>query len=179
METINHNLGGFEGFNFRDQSAIERILTAEEVLNWDHDADGEAEFWPDGSSPFVSRLLPRNSFSASELREVVRILDELDGNEHELVKACALLDRGSDLEEITRQAIDDSCLYVFGPGYFIDMEKEAAYELFELFWPEAYKMWEENNVPGISFDVEDFLKHFSTFELKLPDGGGYLVVDTE
>jgi hypothetical protein len=177
--TINHDLGGFEGFNFRDQCAIDRILTADEVLSWDHDAEGEAEFWPDGSNPFVSQMLDRSSFSVSELREVVRIFDELDGDEHDLVKACALVDRGSSLEEITRNAVDDSCLYVFGPCYFIDMEKEAAYELFEMFWPEAYKMWESNNVPGLSFDVDDFMRHFSTFEMKLPGGGGYLVVDTE
>jgi hypothetical protein len=68
---------------------------------------------------------------------------------------------------------------VFGPGYFIDLDKEAAYELFETFWPEAYQQWEQNSVPGLSFDVEDFLRHFSTLELKRSEGGGYLVVDTQ
>ena len=38
------DLGTFEGFNFRDQAAIMRRLTAEDVVNWDHDGDGEAEF---------------------------------------------------------------------------------------------------------------------------------------
>ena len=43
-QTLRFDLGTFEGFNFRDQSAIERELTAEEVVNWNHDGDGEAEF---------------------------------------------------------------------------------------------------------------------------------------
>jgi len=46
-----------------------------------------------------------------------------------------------------------------------------------LFWPNAYKIWEQN-VPGLDFDVENFLTHFSTLEIKLPEGG-YLIVDTE
>lgn len=172
------NIGGFEGFSFRHQCAIDRILTAEEVLDWDHDKDGEAEFWPDGSNAIVSYLLPRSSVSLSDLREVVRIFDELE-NEHDLVKACALFDRGAALGEITQQAVDDSCMYVFGPGYFIDLTKEAAWELFEAFWPEAYKLWESSSIPGLSFNCDDFLRHFTTFELKLPGFGGYLVVDTE
>ena len=123
-------LGMFEGFSFRHQSAIDHCLTAEEVLNWDHDAQGEAEFWPDGSNFIVTKLLPGTSFRADSLREVIRLFEELDGNEHELAKAVYLLDRGESLENITREAIDDAGLYVCGPGYFTDMEKEAAYELF-------------------------------------------------
>ena len=67
------DLGMFEGFNFRAQSAIDSVLSADEVLAWDHDAQGEAEFWPDGSNPFVSKLLPGTSCSAQEIREVIRI----------------------------------------------------------------------------------------------------------
>jgi hypothetical protein len=37
------DLGTFEGFNFRSQSVIERVLTAGEVVEWNHDRDGEAE----------------------------------------------------------------------------------------------------------------------------------------
>jgi hypothetical protein len=54
MKGDDNDIGRFEGFNFRSQCAIHRVLTAEEVLEWNHDADGEAEFWPDGSCPFVS-----------------------------------------------------------------------------------------------------------------------------
>ena len=37
-----NDLGTFEGFNFREQCAIERILSANEVIEWDHDKKGEA-----------------------------------------------------------------------------------------------------------------------------------------
>ena len=174
---VNH-IGVFEGFNFRNQQAIDRLVTAEEVLAWDHDAKGEAEFWPDGSNPFVSKLLSRCTCTAEEVREVMRILDELDGEPVQLAKAIYLKDRGLSLEEIGRHAVEESSLYVYGPGWFIDLEKRAAYELFELFWPEAYAFWEKNTVPGLIFDVENFMQHFATFELKLSEGG-YLIVDTE
>ena len=78
------NIGMFEGFNFREQSAIDHLLTPDEVLAWDHDEQGEAEFWPDGSNPFVQKLLNRNSCSASEVREVMRIFDEVEGSVHDL-----------------------------------------------------------------------------------------------
>lgn len=177
MRPNEYDIGKFEGFNFREQSAIEHILTAQEVLDWDHDRDGEAEFWPHGCNPFTSYLLPGNACSDSDVREVVRIFHETEGRPEELAKAIYLRDNGTSLEDITSEAINDSCLHVYGPGWFHDLNKQAAYELFELFWPDAYKCWEENSIPGLSFDREDFLESFPTLQLNLPDG--YLVVDTE
>jgi len=58
---------------------------------------------------------------------------------------------GSELEEITRNAIDDECLYVYGPNYHSDLEKEAAWDLFENFYPEG------SSVPRLTFDEEQFL----------------------
>ena len=171
----NNTLGMFEGFNFSKQSAIDRNLTAEEVLDWNHCADGEAEFWPDGSNPFVTKLLPRTSFSPDELREVMRIFEEVDAEPIQLAKAIYMHEQGSSLADIGSRTIDDSCLHVFGPGWFVDLEKEAAYELY---WPEVYAIWRKSTVPGLSFDVEDFLRQFSTLELKFSDGG-FLIVDTE
>lgn len=172
------DIGMFEGFNFRRDCAIEKLLTAEEVSDWDHDGDGEAEFWPDGSNAFVRYLLPGSSCTASEVQEVIRIIAEVDGSPNELAKAAYLVESGASLEAIDQQAIDNDSLYVFGPGWRGDLEKEAAYELFEQFWPDAYKLWEQNTVPGLNFEPEDFLFAFSTLELKI-DGGCYLVVCLE
>jgi hypothetical protein len=44
ISELQFNLGTFEGFNFKEQSAIDHILTADEVMAWDHDTEGEAEF---------------------------------------------------------------------------------------------------------------------------------------
>lgn len=177
MRPDEYDIGKFEGFNFREQSAIENILTAQEVLDWDHDGDGEAEFWPHGDNPFTSYLLPGDSCTSAEIREVIRIFDELDGRLDELAKAIYLRDCGSSLEDITSEAINDACLYVFGPGWFHDLIKDAAFELFELFWPAAYECLQKHSVPGLRFDYDDFIESFPTLKLKLPDG--YLVVDTE
>ena len=177
-EKTETDLGRFEGFNFREDCAIETTLTADDVINWDHDANGEAEFWPDGSNVFVAKLLPGTSCTAEEISEVMRIFEELHGLRHDLAKAVYLRDRGSPLEDISRRAIGGSCLYVFGPGWFVDLEKEAAYKLFELFWPNVYAICEKNTVPGLTFDVEKFMSQLSTLEIPLAEGG-YLVVDTQ
>ena len=46
LSELHFDLGTFEGFSFRHDQAIDRNLTAAEVVGWDHDAAGEAEFWP-------------------------------------------------------------------------------------------------------------------------------------
>lgn len=81
-------LGTFEGFNFREQGAIERALTAEEVVAWNHDRDGEAEFWSSGDNPAVAELFkPRRSVTGSELEHVAALLEQLgDGNDEALLK---------------------------------------------------------------------------------------------
>jgi len=174
---IENDLGYFEGFNFRAQSAIFERLTAEDVVNWDHDANGEAEFWPEGSNDFV-RLLAHGNCSGFDLIEMDRIFSEVDNDEKEIAKAVYLRENhGLRLDEITREAIDDACLYVYGIGYFSDLRKDAAWDLFETLYPEAYKLCESWSVPGVSFDEEDFLQSFSTLELKTRDHQGFLVVE--
>ena len=174
---LENDLGYFEGFNFRTQSAIFGSLSAEDVVNWDHDGKGEAEFWPEGSNDFV-RLLAHGNCSASDLIEMDRIISVLENDERELIKAVYLHENhGAKLEEITREAIDDACLYVYGVGYFSDLRKDAAWDLFETLYPEAYKLCESWSVPGVSFDEEDFLQSFSTLELKTRDYQGFLVVE--
>ena len=78
-KALTFDLGKFEGFSFRDQAAILRPISAEEVVNWDHDRDGEAEFWPSGDVPEVALLFKgRSSVSGSELLDLDRILAEMD-----------------------------------------------------------------------------------------------------
>ena len=82
--TIRHDLGTFEGFNFRAQSAIDRILTTAEVVAWDHDRDGEAEFWPSGDRAEVSLMFKgRSAVTATELIDLDRLLTELGGDSAE------------------------------------------------------------------------------------------------
>ena len=80
---LTFELGTFEGFNFHTQSAIPRLLTAEQVLSWNYDREGEAEFWPSGDKPEVSLVFNRKEITASELSDLDRLLTELGDDSKE------------------------------------------------------------------------------------------------
>jgi len=177
---ITFDLGTFEGFNFKTQSAIPRTLTAADVVAWDHDRQGEAEFWPAGDRAEVSILFKgQSTVAGSELIELNRLLDELGGDSvenflriHYLVNTC-----GADLEGLTRDSVEDTNLAIFLGTSFIDVRKEAAYELFELYNPEEYKVWEKSHCDGLIFDIDRFLDSpgFSVEEVKLGDQRALLI----
>ena len=164
------DLGTFEGFNFRDQAAIMQRLTAEDVVNWDHDADGEAEFWPAGDEPLVSGVFLGN-ITASDLTALNDLLDTLDGD-----RECNLLRiqfatrvLGSDLHSLTAAELDDNSPMIFYGDTQIDVRKNAAYELFETSWPDLYKVWEQDQHGILTFDWNDFIDSpmWSTHEVSL------------
>ena len=179
-ETIRFDLGTFEGFSFRSQSAIERNLTAAEVVGWDHDRHGEAEFWPAGDRQEVALLFcHRNSVSASELLDLDRVLGELGGDStenflriHHVVNI-----RGADLATLTREDVEDACLEIFLGPNFTDLRRDAAFQLFELYYPEEYRIWEKSICDGLHFDTDRFLDSpaFSVEEVKLGDEVALLI----
>ena len=152
------DFGTFEGFNFRDQSAIERTLTAEEVINWDHDAEGEAEFWSAGDAPLVRGIFPGN-ITGRDLLALGELLELMDGDRgQDLLRiqfAVRILGHG--LDSLTAQEMDDVQPMIFYGETAMDARKEAAYELFETFWPELYKAWNEDSAGILHFDWNDFI----------------------
>jgi hypothetical protein len=81
---LQFDLGTFEGFNFRDQSAMWPNRTAQEVVDWDHDKDGEAEFWPSGDNEAVLVVFKgQSSVAASKLMALDGLLHELGGDTDE------------------------------------------------------------------------------------------------
>jgi hypothetical protein len=178
--TIRFNLGTFEGFNFRTQCAIMRILTAAEVVAWDHDEDGEAEFWPSGDRPEVSLVFKRRAeVTGSELLALDRLLEELGGDSPEnFLRIYHALDTCSDeVGDLSREAVEDQCLHIFLGSNFIDLRREAAYELFELYYPDEYRTWEKSTCDGLIFDTDVFLDSpsFYTAEIALGDQKAILV----
>ena len=179
-ETIRFDLGTFEGFNFRSQSAIERTLTAQEVVDWNHDAQGEAEFWPSGDRREMTVLFNhRSNIPTTELLELDRLLGELGGDStvnflriHHAVNIC-----GADLAGLTRESVEDQCLDVYLGSNFTDLRRETAYELFELYYPEEYRIWEKSICDGLYFDPDRFLDSpaFSVEEVDLGDQVALLV----
>jgi hypothetical protein len=180
QSTIRHDLGTFEGFNFRSQSAISQNLTAEEVVGWDHDRQGEAEFWPAGDRPEVGIVFHgRSSVTAGELLALDRLLDELGGDSvenflrvHYAVNTC-----GADLATLTRREVEDNSLDIFLGSNFTDLRREAAYQLFELFYPDEYRAWEKTTCDGLIFDTDRFLDSpaFCAEEIDLGDQVALLV----
>lgn len=178
-KTIVNDLGTFEGFNFRNQCAIPRILTAEEVVNWDHDSEGEAEFWPTGDRPEVSVVFNRSTVTATELLDLDRLLTDLgvDSTENFLRVHYALNICGADIAKLDSGQVEDRNLHLFIGLSFIDLRKEAAYELFELYHPEDFRVWDESTCDGLIFDVDRFLGSpvFFVEEVVLGDRNALLV----
>jgi hypothetical protein len=178
---IDFDFGTFEGFNFRSQSAIDRVLTASEVVAWDHDRLGEAEFWPAGDRPELSLVFRgATSVTGRELRELNRLLVELGGDDTEnflrifyLLHTC-----GSTLEDLHREQVEDQCLHLFFGENFTDLRQQTAYELFELYYPEAYEAWEKHPCDGLIFDTDRFLDSpsWSIEEIELGERRALIVV---
>lgn len=179
--TLCFNLGTFEGFNFRVNGAIERTLTADEVVNWDHDKNGEAEFWPSGDKAEVALVFSgKSAVCAGELIALDRLLKELGEASsvdylriYWLIQVC-----GEDIGNLTTEKVEDLFAHVFEGTSFLDLRKEAAYELFELYHPEAYKVWESCHCDGLIFDEDRFLDSpsFSVEEVVLGDRKALIVV---
>jgi len=178
--TLRFDLGTFEGFNFRHQSAIEEILTAEQMVNWDHDKDGEAEFWPSGDNDGVALIFrDHTSVTCSHVVALDTLLQDLGGDDREsFIKIYhAVQSNGIRLADLTAREVEDSNSHIFIGDCFIDLRKEAAYELFEVYWPEAFKAWESCNCDGLIFDVDRFLDSpgWSIDELRLGDSVALVV----
>jgi hypothetical protein len=157
---LNFDLGTFEGFNFRHQGAIDRVLTAEEVVNWEHDAHGEAEFWPSGDHPGVALLFKhRTAVAGSELQALDALLlelgDDSDGNFLRIHYAASCC--GYDLTTLAVEQVEDQPLHLFQGTSFLDLRRQAAFELFELYFPEEYRVWEKSLCDGLVFDPDRFL----------------------
>jgi hypothetical protein len=176
-----YDLGTFEVGHFGEQSAMGRTLTAMEVVAWDHGPDGEAKFWPSGDHAGVSILCAgRSAVTGSALLALDRALSGLGGDatDNFLRIHHAVNTHGIALGEITAEKVDDIFLHIFRGTSFLDLRREAAYELFENYYPDAYRMWEATNCDGLSFDPEDFLDSpsWSVKEVRFGDEVFLLIV---
>jgi hypothetical protein len=111
--------------------------------------------------------------TGSELIHIDRILSELgsDSPENYLRIHYALNTCGAQLETLTAGTIEDYPLHIFIGTSFLDLRREAAYELFELYYPEEYKVWEKSLCDGLIFDTDHFLGSptFSVEEVSFGD----------
>jgi len=149
-----------------------------EVVDWDYDAQGEAEFWPSGEHQGVALVFRSSSaVAASEIVALDELLSDLSEEDESYVSIAHMLSMGELLGGLSADAIQDAGLHIFSDSSFYNAKKSAAFELFETFWPEEYQAWEQSSVPGLDFDWEHFLDgpEFSAEEYQL-DERRYVVV---
>lgn len=171
--TLNYDLGDFEGFNHEHQRPICPNPTAEQVVNWDHDTQGEAEFWPSGDNTGVKLCLPGSSVTGSQIVALDNALEDFGGDTPEnYAKIAYMIDNlHYAIEDVTESAFKHDC-----PQVCCGSLEEVAHDLFETYYPAAFKVWEEGHCPGLSFDWEDFMRHgFSTSEYTI-DGETFIIV---
>lgn len=154
-----NGFGTFEGFNFRTNSAIERLLSAEEVIEWNHDTEGEAEFWPSGDSNGVSLLWKGKNVTGSEILALATLLEAFGSyyDEAFLKIYFAVNVQGNTLADLSADAVESMNVMVFRGANFYDVRKEAAFYLFETFYPDLFKVWDETPCDGLRFETDDFL----------------------
>ena len=157
---LSYDLGTFEGFNFRNQEALDHLATADEVIGWDHDTKGEAEFWPSGDNAGVCLVFgSQSSVTGPELIALDELLETLghDSEEAYLQIYHALRYHGATICDLTTEQVEDTFTYIVTGDSFIDLRNDAAYDLFETYYPEAYQAWEKSLCDGLIFDVDRFL----------------------
>ncbi len=179
-KTFRFNLGTFEGFNFRTQSAIRRRLTTAAVVAWDHDRQGEAEFWPSGDHSGVRTLFNhKTAVTAGELLALDHLLTELRGDSLEDFMRIyyAVNVRGANLAGLSAEEVENNSPHIFLGTCLTQLRFEAAYELFELYYPEVYRVYDEGACDGLVFDTDRFLDspRFSVEEVELGEQKALLV----
>jgi len=60
--------------------------------------------------------------------------------------------------DITLNQLEDEARQIFVGSNITDLRREAAYELFELCYSEAYAVLEKSPCDGLFFDPEQFLE---------------------
>lgn len=173
-------LGTFEGFSFRRQAALERTLTAAEVVAWNHDAQGEAEFWPAGDHAGAALVFRRrNAVTAADLAHLAAVLDAAPWEETEtcLRVHFAVSVLGADLERLTVEHLEEMNVMVFAGDNVHDVRRDAGFDLFELHHPELFRLWDATPLDGLRFDWDDFLDSpvWTVEEVSL-DGRAFLLV---
>ena len=84
---------------------------------------------------------------------------------------------GAELGSLSRDAVEENFLQVFYGSSFLDVRRAAAYELFELSYPDEYAVWEKSTGDGLIFDHDRFLDSpcFFVEEVRLAEQVALLV----
>lgn len=90
-----------------------------------------------------------------ELLAPDRLLQNLggDSSENQLRVPYAPNITGADLCGLEAGEVEDHSLHLFLRTNFKELRQEAAYELFELYHPDDFRVWDESTCDGLIFDM--------------------------
>ena len=121
----------------------------------------------------------KSAVTGNELLALDSLIHELgdDSVENFLKIHYVVNTQGTSLEDLTQDDIEDLFLDIFLGTSFIDLRKEAAYQLFEANYPEEYRIWEKSHCDGLIFDQDRFLDSpvFSVEEIQFGDRKALMV----
>ena len=125
----------------------------------------------------------RSAVTGKDLLDLDKVLQELgdDSTFNFLRIHHAVNVQGTFLNQLTGEQVENQNIHVFMGTSFYYLRREAAYELFELYYPEAYAMWEATPCDGLIFDTDVFLDSpsWAAEEVELSDGQKALVMEAQ
>ena len=179
-KSIRSNLGLFNGYDFRSQSKMDRLFSANEVINWDHHKDGDAQFRPSGDHKGVFEVFKRKDwyyepdlhkdyFENWEIQHLDELIDAYGDEPGTFAKIIWHLEKGCRFLDVTISEIKEANLYVYRGENFLTLMKKAADEIFKILYPEDYKLSLNSCCRWLTFDHYRFLSGpiFSTMEITI------------
>ena len=152
---LRFELGTFAGYNLSHPVAMRRRLTAQEVVDLEHEVEDTAEFRPAGDR-FEIRLIfgAGNPVSVAQLRSLDRVLQELGGDSirNFLHLHSAIDDFNVDLATATARDIEHPDRHLFIGDDFFDLRDEAADALLAYYWPEGHRAAQSSHTAGLFSD---------------------------
>jgi hypothetical protein len=116
------------------------------------DYDGEDGAGTDGKSSILDNITSANQLEAllsGSAVEAMALTRCLEGMREEAVRL------GGDVQTVRPETI-----HVFLGDIEFELWSDAGIALFELHFPEVFRMWDSNPVPGLWFEPEDFIEEF-------------------
>ena len=115
---LRYHFGTFKGAYWpTDHCWFENPVSTSEILDWDRDDQGEAEFWPTGDKPEMTVLFDTDNriIRKEEIQGLANLLDHLGGDspENYLRIRHATRRLRLSLNELPRQALEMLPLHIF------------------------------------------------------------------
>ncbi len=152
--------GVVEGCEDAERKAFFREMDLSEGREWDPEGqeDDESSLVRDLRA---LRVLFQGSHAldAKGMETALGLVAALDGDDLDSILRLHVLVniQGMDLDAVTVAAMEELPLSTFRGENFHDVRREAAFELFQLYWPDLYAIWEKTPMDGLRFDVDAFL----------------------